>query len=79
MGLDRAHRRKGIGLAMIEYVLAWAQASAVIEVIDLDVLAHNEPAIKLYRKAGFEFVARVDDIFRIDGHSEAQILMSKKL
>jgi len=79
MGLVRELRGKGLGLLMIEHVLRWATATNLIEVIDLDVLAHNEPALKLYRKAGFEFVARVEDMFRIDGNSEAQILMTKKL
>ena len=79
MGIDRPLRGKGIGRALLEHALQWAKATSLIEVIDLDVLEQNEPALKLYRKAGFEMIGRIDDMFRIDGQPEAYVMMAKRL
>lgn len=76
MGVHQEFRGRGIGLRLVEHVLHWARSSGVVEVVDLEVLAHNEAAIRLYRKAGFEFVCRIEDMFRIDGRSEPYVLMT---
>jgi ribosomal protein S18 acetylase RimI-like enzyme len=79
MGVHQLLRGRGIGMSMVEHVLHWARNSGAIEVIDLEVLAHNAPAIRLYQKAGFEFVCRIEDMFRIDGQSEPYVLMTMKV
>lgn len=79
MGVDQRFRRQGIGTDLIDHVVQWAGTSGVVEIIDLEVLAHNERALKLYQKTGFEFVGRLEDMFRIDGLSEPYILMTRKL
>ena len=46
-------RGKGIGTALLETLIAWAEANPLVEKIALAVFANNEPAIRLYRKLGF--------------------------
>lgn len=79
MGVLEEFRGRGIGLQLVEHALRWAATSNVIETIDLEVLAHNEQAIRLYRKAGFDLLCRIDDMFRIDGQSEPYVLMTRKV
>lgn len=79
IGLAPGLRGKGIGLRLIEHVLGWAKASGVVEYVDLEVLANNAPARKLYERAGFVVVGRIDDLFRIDGKAEGQVMMTRKL
>ncbi len=53
MSVAATHRRIGVGTALIEGALDWARAFDV-EKISLHVFPHNERAISLYRKMGFE-------------------------
>jgi ribosomal-protein-alanine N-acetyltransferase len=47
-----SHRRKGIGLALMEEALRFAQGKKVRHVL-LEVRRSNRPAIALYRRLGF--------------------------
>lgn len=79
MGVHHVFRGQGIGMSLVEYVLQWVRNSGAIEVIDLEVLAYNAPAIRLYEKAGFKVLCRLEDMFRIDGRSEPYVLMTMKI
>jgi ribosomal protein S18 acetylase RimI-like enzyme len=79
MGVRIDMRRNGIGRSLLDFVTGWARQSAIVEIIDLEVLSKNVPAISLYEKAGFKRIGEVDDMFRIDGQSVGHILMTKKL
>ena len=46
-------RGQGVGESLIDAVIEWARASGVRRVI-LDVGDHNQPAIELYERKGFE-------------------------
>lgn len=46
-------RSKGIGTAMVEILLEWAEASPLIEKVGLGVFSSNLDAIRLYRRLGF--------------------------
>ena len=48
-----AHRRRGIGRALLEQAVEWAREAGV-EKLELHVFPHNEPAIRLYERFGFE-------------------------
>jgi RimJ/RimL family protein N-acetyltransferase len=47
------HRRLGIGWALLEAAVDWARASGV-QKLELHVFPHNEGAIRLYERFGFE-------------------------
>jgi len=49
LGVIASHRRRGIGLALMDAVLADAPPSVSLEVIE-----QNEPALRLYETLGFE-------------------------
>ena len=53
-----ACRRHGVGSALLTACLAWARAAGAREVV-LHVFPHNEAAIALYRKHGFEDRGRI--------------------
>ena len=48
-----SHRRRGIGSALLRQAVAWARRSGVHK-LELHVFPHNEPAIVLYERFGFE-------------------------
>ena len=48
-----SHRRRGVGRAMLEQAVAWAE-SAGIRKLELHVFPWNEPALALYTSFGFE-------------------------
>jgi RimJ/RimL family protein N-acetyltransferase len=46
------YRRRGIGWALLEQAVRWAQETEVTK-LELHVFPHNTPAIALYEKFGF--------------------------
>lgn len=50
--VDPAQMRRGVGRALVEYVLAQIPQRPV----NIEVLAGNEPALRLYESAGFHTV-----------------------
>jgi RimJ/RimL family protein N-acetyltransferase len=79
MGVNRAHRRRGLGRALVEFALSWALRDTTLEWIDLGFLDGNVPAERLYRSAGFERVATIRDMFRVDGQSIDDVRMTKRI
>jgi ribosomal protein S18 acetylase RimI-like enzyme len=56
LGVNAAERRSGIGIALMEALLAEAAGLAV----SLEVIEANEPAIRLYERLGFELVRMLE-------------------
>lgn len=78
IGVRRAHFRKGIGRALMNAVLAWADAQGLVRV-SLEVLAHNHGAIALYEASGFEREGMLR-AFRVeDGAHVSGVLMARVL
>lgn len=50
--VDPAHRRQGIGRALMQYAEAWAKDRGYTQV-GLQVFTDNQPAIDLYQKLGY--------------------------
>ena len=71
-------RRRGIGTALVDEALKWARRSGITKV-ELMVFPHNEPAIALYRKLGFEEEGRRRRHYVIDGRPVDAILMALHL
>jgi RimJ/RimL family protein N-acetyltransferase len=73
-----AHRRRGIGLALLEEAVAWARSVGVHK-LELHVFPHNDAAIALYERFGFEREGyRKRHYRRPDGYVDA-ILMAYEL
>jgi RimJ/RimL family protein N-acetyltransferase len=51
--VSASHRQRGIGRALLETAVDWAKEVG-IEKLELHVFPHNEPAIRLYERFGFE-------------------------
>ena len=51
--VDAAVRRRGVGTALLGAAVEWARATGVRK-LELHVFPHNEAAIALYEKFGFE-------------------------
>jgi RimJ/RimL family protein N-acetyltransferase len=72
-------RRRGIGAALLAAAEEWARAAAVTK-LELHVFPHNEPAIALYEKHGYEREGhRRAHYRRPDGTLVDAILMAKFL
>ncbi len=52
MGVLQAHRRQGLGTALVDAAVTWAEEHAAERVV-LDVFPSNEAAIALYLRSGF--------------------------
>ena len=75
----KAHRRRGIGNALLEQAVEWARANR-IEKLELHVFPHNEAAIRLYERFGFEREGyRRRHYRRADGDYVDAILMAYAL
>jgi L-phenylalanine/L-methionine N-acetyltransferase len=72
------HRRRGIGRALLEQAVAWAEA-AEIRKLELHVFPWNEPAIVLYERFGFEREGLRREHYSRDGEYVDAILMAYRL
>ncbi|HEX8405117.1 MAG TPA: GNAT family N-acetyltransferase [Duganella sp.] len=79
MGVDRHHRKAGLGGQLIAEAHHWAADTAQLRWIDLQVLSINAPAINLYLRNGFVKTGEVADMFDIDGQLFGSTGMSKHL
>ena len=79
MGVDRNHRRLGLGAALLSHATEWALANTGLEWLELHVLSTNEPAIRLCLRAGFTKVGEVADMFKFDGRLFSDTTMTKRL
>jgi RimJ/RimL family protein N-acetyltransferase len=74
-----AHRRQGVGTALMNAAEDWARGARVTK-LELHVFPHNDPAIRLYEKLGYEREGvRRRHYARADGSYSDVILMAKRL
>jgi RimJ/RimL family protein N-acetyltransferase len=72
-------RRRGIGTALMEAAEGWARDARVTK-LELHVFPHNEPAIRLYEKLGYEHEGlRRRHYARAEGGYSDVLLMAKQL
>jgi len=67
----------GIGRAMIEYMIAWAERSGVVRKINLKVRVDNAAAIRLYERMGWVHEGRTTRDTLIDGQFNDCLLMGR--
>lgn len=75
IAISKAHQRKGLGQALLDWMLTTAKNLGVRELF-LDVRADNQAAIQMYKNAGFE---RIDIRRNYYDHSVDADVMRKKL
>lgn len=78
MGVQRPYRGQGIGGRLLATAIVWAREQG-LSYVDLGVFAGNEPAMRLYRKHGFEAWGTHGDAFRVEGKAIDDIQMVLKL
>ena len=76
--IGAAHRRRGIGRALLEQALVWAREAGVRKV-ELHVFPWNEPALKLYDAFGFEREGLRRDHYRRGDEYVDAILMAYRV
>jgi ribosomal protein S18 acetylase RimI-like enzyme len=79
MGVERGHRRVGLGAALLAHASAWAHSNTSLEWLDLHVLSSNASAIRLYIRAGFVKMGEMPDMFKFDSKAFSDITMTKRL
>lgn len=76
MGVLPAYKRLGLGSALLEAAIAFAQQQKLLR-LELTVFAHNKAAIALYTKYGFNVEGRRKNFLRLDdGSFEDDLLMA---
>ncbi len=79
MLLDEHHRGHGLGYQLLEQLFSWARGRSISQ-LSLLVFPHNERALALYRRTGFEEIERYPaDVTRSTGEVWDTILMRKLL
>ena len=70
------YRGAGLGTAIMETMIEWAQQHPIIEKLALGVWSANEPAIRLYKKMGFiEEGRKVREVKYADGSYDDCVCM----
>jgi RimJ/RimL family protein N-acetyltransferase len=68
-------RRRGVGTALLQCFIDWAEGSALIEKAGLGVFSTNEAAIRLYRKFGFVEEGRQTKEVKIGPDEYADVIL----
>jgi ribosomal protein S18 acetylase RimI-like enzyme len=76
MGVHREWRRLGMGQRLLDVAIEWAKADQQMEWIDLQVVASNGAAVRLYERAGFTETGFIRDCFRMDGRQVDYLSMA---
>ena len=75
----QAYAGQGLGRALLEYMLAWAERGGVVRKINLKVRVDNVPAIRLYQRMGWVTEGRTTRDTLIDGEFNDCLLMGREV
>ena len=75
MGILPKYRACGLGLRLLEATLVDVQKQG-FKRIELKVRASNEPAIRLYKKTGFEIEGLLKNDVLVDGKFDSTLCMA---
>lgn len=79
ISVEKHHRNRGVGRALLAEAIAWAGRTGFVKRIELIVAVRNDRAIRLYQRHGFEFEGRKRDAVRRLGLSFDAYLMARLL
>lgn len=75
--VDSAWHRKGVGDAMMEVLMRWARGNPAVRRVQLEVVASNAHAVRLYERHGFVTEGRRRGVFqRQPGVYEDDLIMA---
>jgi len=75
----QAYAGQGLGKALMEYMIAWAERGGVVRKINLKVRVDNVPAIRLYQRLGWVTEGRTTRDTLIDGEFNDCLLMGREV
>ncbi|CAN8300200.1 unnamed protein product [Cochlearia groenlandica] len=67
LGVVETYRKRGIAKLLINKVIKYASSIPVCRGVYLHVIAHNNPAIRLYKRISFRCVGRLHGFYLING------------
>ncbi|XP_010453851.1 PREDICTED: histone acetyltransferase MCC1 isoform X2 [Camelina sativa] len=67
LGVVETYRKRGIAKLLINEVVKYASSIPVCRGVYLHVIAHNNPAIRLYKRMSFRCVRRLHGFYLING------------
>jgi len=73
MFVDRAERRRGVGVALVEAVSDWARQRGAAR-LSLWVISSNQPAIALYTRCGFRLTGETKSLDRTPTLTELRMV-----
>jgi phosphinothricin acetyltransferase len=76
--VDEAHRRRGVGRALIEHVCERATELGVDTLVGL-VFGHNTPSLALFESLGFERWGLMPGVARLDGVRRDLVFVGRRL
>ncbi len=80
MSTAKAYWGSGLGSAMMDALITWAEAHPVLGYLELSVYADNERAVRLYRGQGFVEAGRTPRRTRFeDGSARDGVLMYRRV
>lgn len=79
IGLKKEARNQGLGRALIEEVIRQAEVYFDIKLVILEIFATNDPAMHLYKSAGFKEYGRLPKGLQYRSEFIDKILMYKSL
>lgn len=78
MGVKQLVSGNGYGKQLLEYLETWALSQEFTR-LELTVMCHNDRAVNLYRKHGFEIEGTKRNSLNVDGQYVDEFFMSKLL
>ncbi|MDX2147393.1 MAG: N-acetyltransferase [Planctomycetota bacterium] len=80
MSIRSSHRGVGLGSALLDDAIDWAEANPVLRIMTLGVYASNAAGLALYKRCGFVEYGRLPDgCIHDDGTLWEQLLMWRRL
>ncbi|RID68592.1 hypothetical protein BRARA_C00740 [Brassica rapa] len=67
LGVVETYRKLGVAKSLIKEVIKYASSIPVCRGVYLHVIAHNNPAIRLYKRMSFRCVRRLHGFYLING------------
>jgi RimJ/RimL family protein N-acetyltransferase len=79
ISLLQGYAGQGLGRALLEYTIEWAERGGVVRKINLKVRTDNVPAIHLYQQMGWVLEGRTTRDTLIDGEFADCLLMGREV